>query len=40
MVKGRRKPIAKTTKICTDKRGGHIFIDFCGTKNVLSMGGK
>ena len=40
MVKGRRKPIAKTTKIPADKSGGHIFLDFCGPKSVQSLGGK
>ena len=40
MVKGRKKPIAKTTKSRADKRGGHVFLDVCGQKSVQSMGGK
>ena len=27
MAKGRRKPIAKTTKIRADERGGRVFLD-------------
>ena len=40
MVKGRKKPIAKTTKSRADKQGGHVFLDVCGPKSVQSMGGK
>ena len=40
MVKGRKKPIAKTTKSRADKRGGHVFLDVCGQKSVQSMEGK
>ena len=31
MAKGRRKPIAKTTKNRADKRGGRVFLDVCGS---------
>ena len=40
MVKGRKKPIAKTTKSRADKRGGHAFHDVCGPKSVHSTGEK
>ena len=40
MAKGRRKPIAKTTKSRANKRGCRTFLDVCGPKSVLSMGGK
>ena len=40
MVKGHKKPLAKTTKSRTDKRGGHVFLDVCGPKSVQSMEGK
>ena len=30
MAKGRRKPITKTTKSCTAKQGGRVFLDVCG----------
>ena len=40
MAKGRKKPIAKTTKSCADKRGGRVFLDVCGPKSVRSIGGK
>ena len=31
MAKGRRKPIAKTTKSRADKRGGRVFLYVCGS---------
>ena len=31
MAKGRRKPIAKTTKSRADKRGGRVVLDICGS---------
>ena len=40
MEKGRRKPIAKTTKSRADKRGGRVFLDVCEPKSVRSVGGK
>ena len=40
MAKGRKKPIAKTTKSRGDKRGGRVFLDVCGPKSVRSIGGK
>ena len=40
MAKGRKKPIAKTTKSRADKRGGRVFLDVCGPKSVRSIGGK
>ena len=40
MSKGRRKPIAKTTKNRADKCGGRGFLDVYGPKSVRSMGGK
>ena len=40
VAKGRRKPIAKTTKSRAHKRGGRVFLDVCGPKSVRSMGGK
>ena len=40
MAKGRKKPIAKTTKSRTDKRDGRVFLDVCGPKSVRSIGGK
>ena len=40
MAKGHGKPIAKTTKRRTDKRGGGVFLDVCGPKSVRLMGGK
>ena len=40
MAKGRKKPIAKTTKSRADKCGGRVFLDVCGPKSVRSIGGK
>ena len=40
MAKGRKKPIAKTTKSRADKPGGRFFLDVCGPKSVRSIGGK
>ena len=40
IAKGRKKPIAKTTKSRADKRGGRVFLDVCGPKSVRSVGGK
>ena len=40
IAKGRKKPIAKTTKSRADKRGGRVFLDVCGPKSVRSIGGK
>ena len=40
MAKGRKKPIAKTTKSRADKRGGRVFLDVCGPKSVRSIGEK
>ena len=34
MAKGRKKPIAKTTKSRADKRGGRVVLDVCGPKSV------
>ena len=33
-AKGRRKPIAKTTKRRAGKRGGRVLVDACGPKSV------
>ena len=40
MAKGRKKPIAKTTKSRADEPGGRFFLDVCGPKSVRSIGGK
>ena len=40
MAKGRRKPIAKTTKSRADKRGGRVFLDVCVPKCARLMWGK
>ena len=40
MAKGRRKPIAKTTKNHADKCGGRVFLYVYGSKSVRSIGGK
>ena len=40
MAKGRRKPIAKTTKRRADKCASRVFLDVCQPKSVRSMGGK
>ena len=40
MAKGRKESIAKTTKSRADKRGGRVFHDVCGPKNVRSIEGK
>ena len=40
MAKGRKKPIAKTTKSRADKRGSRVFLDVCGPKSVRSIGRK
>ena len=40
IAKGRKKPIANTTKNRADKRGGRVFLDVCGPKSVRSIGGE
>ena len=40
MAKGRKKPIAKTTKSRADKPVGRVFLDVCGPKSVRSTAGK
>ena len=40
MAKGRKKPIAKTTKSRADKHGGRVLLDVCGPKSVRSIGEK
>ena len=40
MAKGRKKPIAKTTKSRVDKLGGRAFLVVCWPKSVRSMEGK
>ena len=40
MAKGRRKPIAKTTKSCADKRGGSVFLDVLRAEECMIDGGK
>ena len=40
MSKGRRKPLAKTTKSRADKRGGRVFLNVCEPKSVRPLGGK
>ena len=40
MAKGRRKPMAKTTKNRADKCGGRFFLDVYGPKSIRSIVGK